>query len=247
MVAAKKTTKNVFDLLNLAKTDTIGTHTYIGFKYYQKTVLEDPEHEYSTTVKDYRNNNYGVVMTDIEKCTNNLSSFVFDTSSVAVIHNHPNQSILSPLDIISLIHASQSSLIRTMIAWDTKNDIYYCATIYDTAKANAFFNKYRCEVDSITHDWGLESDIYKYQKEYKRNFRKIKTKDNVKVADLLSMSNILNHFDSGLSITTITNEKKEDGSKVQNYSAYSAKNSDYYAKYYRTINYCELIICTESE
>lgn len=207
---AKQEALSIMDKYLSAQAFQVGQNQYISWETYYTMVDYDCHNEYTTVLYDYSQDGYSIGLSQPEKGTENEDKFTYiqSSASTAIIHNHPNQTCVSPQDIITLLNVhTVCPNLKTIIAWDYDYQYYYCATITDESKALAFRERFKDSVGA-DHGWN-NNDIRKKQEAFKNDYHVLARAENGSTVGAYMMQTVLDYFDSGISLTIIA--KREEG------------------------------------
>lgn len=208
---AKQEALSIMDKYLSAQAFKVGQNQYISWETYNTMVDYDCHNEYTTVLYDYSQDGYSIGLSQPEKGTTNEDKFTYiqSSASTAIIHNHPNQTCVSPQDIITLLNVhTVCPNLKTIIAWDYDYQYYYCATITDESKAQAFHDRFKDSVGA-DHDWN-NNDIREMQKYFNKDYSALANSvDSYNTVGVYMMQSVLDYFDSGISLTIIA--KREEG------------------------------------
>lgn len=221
---AKTATKNAYDMFVKSAPCVVGDIDFYGYDKFKELVSGNPNSEYSSAIYDLTDSYGTIALSNPEEGSNNLSEIVYipGNNLVGAIHNHPDGSTLSPLDIRTLVNMRDGSPnMKTMMTWNYQTNSLYCATITDYSKAKAFMNKYGSEIDMETHGWVNDGEIKKFIDDSNYQFNGISDKN---LQDTYKLASVFSEFDAGITIVKISNTKSADDlSSSQSYTAYKTR------------------------
>lgn len=232
MQAAKSKVKDVYDKLQNTSPFTIGTEQLYGFQSFKDAVAQRRGVEWTTTLRDLSSHGYGIGITGARTDNNpykaSYSYIDGDRAVVAAIHNHPNHSSISVVDVMNMLQDMDGHPnLHTMMAWDDSLDVYYCATITDAAKAKQFYNEFANSVDYETGGWKFE-DGYKglgkidwVYLNKKGSYKKLSEFDK----QIYELSAILDCYDAGIALVKINVDNDAGGVRSYKYTSYGVAYS----------------------
>ena len=237
MQRSKKQVRLAYEKIGNTYKFSVGTENLYSFSYFKDSVASNRKVEWTTVLRDFSfygdNRGCGIseIRTDNQPYRCGVKIGESDQAAIAIIHNHPNGSGISAIDIMTLVqNAEGHPNLNTIMAWDDCTDTYYCATITNRNKAKEFYDKYKSCVNKETGYWDMvnTNDIKtflmsEHNEESFARYGKKAYLNNIMVG-------ILTYFDAGISLVKIENDK-DAGGEIEtfftSYGAFKRENGKY--------------------
>lgn len=215
---ADETKSNVSSLYGIFSnvSDTYGRESFT-FDQFEEALRTNGENENSATLYCYPDDD-GPDLYLVKDLITGDSPYKVDvyggtSYAVATIHNHPNDTPPSGIDILTAAnHAKENSSFQT--AYVYTSDGIYAVSIEDRQKAVTFYDKYHESLsESETAMFKPNSDLDGQWKKSMKDMNSYQGEDS----HLLSLADLLRVLDSGMSIS----KYNETNQQCSTYSTYA--------------------------
>ena len=197
-----------FSLLDKVEKDPV-YQQYINYADYQNTISQIDSLEHSTSLLEFEIENGEKVYRCTPIITGTKKSVSNDTSSpnlIVIIHNHPNNTPPSFLDVIttaSIAMESNKKKFRGCLIHNAKDESYYMLYVNNKEKAASFHSKYKKELDKETNWIKKDGDFQKTINKSNKSFSKM----NDNYTQIYTLALLLLEYDAGISIMQFDKDK----------------------------------------
>lgn len=205
----KSEATKVRNILDTVKKDPVYPQNYTTYADYMEMINQDPSNEYSTTLNQYEDNTNGVYhrLTKVIK-GDSLHTEVDHSSTemVAYIHNHPNNTPPSFLDILltaSFARMPDKRKFKGSFVYNKKDNSFYMISVTDKRKVDEFYLNYRRELDKSNNWFNTKGELEEINKHAQKSFRKLDPENQ----HIYTLAYLLQELDAGLSIIRINKDK----------------------------------------
>lgn len=197
-----------FSLLDKVEKDPV-YQQYINYADYLNTISQIDSLEHSTSLLEFEIKNEEKAYRCTPTMTGTRNSVSNDTSSsnlIIIIHNHPNNTPPSFLDVIttaSIAAESSKNKFKGCLIYNAKDESYYMLYVTNKEKATLFESKYRKELNSQTNWIKEDGEFQRTINKSNKSFSKMNDNDT----QIYTLALLLLEYDAGISIIQFDKEK----------------------------------------
>lgn len=204
----KSKANEVLSLLDKVEKDSV-YQQYINYADYLNTISQIDSLEHSTSLLEFdiENEKKAYRCTPVKTGTkNSVSNDTGSSNLIAIIHNHPNNTPPSFLDVIttaSIAAESNKNKFKGCLIYNAKDELYYMLYVTNKEKAASFHSKCKKELDKETNWIKENGDFQKIISVSKKSFYKMSYNDK----QIYTLALLLLEYDAGISILQFDKEK----------------------------------------
>ena len=172
------------------------------YHFFKEQVHKLPQIEHAMSFQELNGILYG--KSYAQGSEDFVSNEIFN-NTIWKIHNHPNQTPPSFLDLISAGEATTiSSKFQASLIYCHKDEGIYIIFITNQEKATKFANNLKSSIDWKTHSYSESSKVRNILKSHKDTYIKLDSSQQ----EIYKVALILSYFDSGMKLSYLNKDGK---------------------------------------